>query len=425
MNQPPRNIERSVLPNGLVVITEHMPHVRSVSIGIWLRTGSRRESAARAGLSHFIEHMVFKGTARRTAEEIARQMDSIGGMLDAFTEKEIVCFNGKVLDEHLGIAFDVISDLVLRPKFDEEDVEKEKQVVLEEVRMEEDNPEYLVHEMFTQGFWSKHALGRPILGTPETITEFSRDALIEAFRIGYAPNNAVLTAAGNCDHAKLMELAEREFGASAPAELLPLGGPPRAEPAVVARSKRELEQVHICIGAPAYPLADERRYGASLLNNILGGSMSSRLFQNIREKQGLAYAVFSDLSLYSDAGMLSVYAGTAPANAEQLIRSVMGECRKLREEPVAEEELRRAKDHLKGSLVLSLESTGARMSQLARHEMYFKRFFTIEETLAGLESVTRERIQAIAADFFHPEQIAAAALGPPNGFKLTRDLLAC
>lgn len=251
--------------------------------------------------------------------------------------------------------------------------------MLEEVRMEEDNPEYLVHEMFTQGFWSKHALGRPILGTRETIPQFSRDALLEAFRIGYAPNNALVTAAGNCDHAKLMELAAREFGDSAPAELLPLGGPPRAEPAVLARTKRELEQVHICIGAPAYPLADERRYGASLLNNILGGSMSSRLFQNIREKQGLAYAVFSDLSLYSDAGMLSVYAGTAPTNAEQLIRSVMGECRKLREELVAVEELRRAKDHLKGSLVLSLETSGARMSQLARHEMYFNRFFTIDD----------------------------------------------
>ncbi len=425
MNQPARDIERGVLPNGLVVITEHMPHVRSVSVGIWLKTGSRRESAERSGLSHFIEHMVFKGTARRTAEQIARQMDSVGGMLDAFTEKEIVCFNGKVLDEHLGIAFDVISDLVLHPLFDEEDVEREKQVVLEEIRMEEDNPEYLVHEMFTQGFWSEHALGRPILGTRETIARFSRNALLDAFRTGYAPNNAVLTAAGHCDHAHLMELAAREFGASAPAELLPAGGPPLPEPAVVARSKRELEQVHICIGAPAYPLAHERRYGASLLNNILGGSMSSRLFQNIREKQGLAYAVFSDLNLYSDAGMVSVYAGTAPANAEQLIRSVMEECRKLKEEPVAEEELRRAKDHLKGSLVLSLESTGARMSQLARHEMYFNRFFTIDETLAGLEAVTREQIQQIAAEFFHTECIAAAALGPPNGFRLTRALLDC
>jgi predicted Zn-dependent peptidase len=425
MNQPARNIERGVLPNGLVVITEHMPHVRSVSVGIWLRTGSRGETADRAGLSHFIEHMVFKGTARRTAEEIARQMDSVGGMLDAFTEKEIVCFNGKVLDEHLGIAFDVISDLVLRPRFDEDDVEREKQVVLEEVRMEEDNPEYLVHEMFTQGFWREHALGRPILGTRETIPRFSREAMLDAFRTDYAPNNAVLTAAGNCSHAHLMELAEREFGGSARAELHSPDGPPRPEPALVARSKRELEQVHVCIGAPSCPLADERRYAVSLLNNILGGSMSSRLFQNIREKQALAYAVFSDLNLYSDAGMLSVYAGTAPATAEQLIRSVMEECGKLKKERVAEEELRRAKDHLKGSLVLSLESSGARMSQLARHEIYFKRFFTIDETLAGIEAVTREEILKIAGESFESERIAAAAVGPPNGFRLTRDLLAC
>ncbi len=425
MKQPERNIERGVLPNGLVVITEQMPHVRSVSVGIWLRTGSRRETAERAGLSHFIEHMVFKGTARRTAEEIARQMDSVGGMLDAFTEKEIVCFNGKVLDEHLGIAFDVISDLVLRPRFDEDDVEREKQVVLEEVRMEEDNPEYLVHEMFTQGFWREHALGRPILGTCETIPRFSREAMLDAFRTEYAPNNAVLTAAGNCNHAQLMELATREFGGSARAELHSPDGPPRPEPALMARSKRELEQVHICIGAPSCPLADERRYAVSLLNNILGGSMSSRLFQNIREKQGLAYAVFSDLNLYSDAGMLSVYAGTAPAKAEQLIRSVMEECGKLKKERVAEEELRRAKDHLKGSLVLSLESTGARMSQLARHEIYFSRFFTIDETLAGIEAVTREEILKIAGESFESERIAAAAVGPPNGFRLTRDLLAC
>jgi len=425
MTQPARNIERNVLPNGLVVITEHMEHVRSVSIGIWLRSGSRREPPHRAGLAHFIEHMVFKGTERRTAEDIARQMDSVGGMLDAFTEKEIVCFNAKVLDEHLGVAFDVISDMVLRPKFDAEEVEREKQVVLEEVRMEEDNPEYVVHEMFTQGFWRGHALGRPILGTRETIPQFSRDAMRAAFRTGYAPNNAVLTAAGNCTHAQLMELAAREFGGSARAELPARDESPRAEPALVSRSKRELEQVHICIGTPSYPLADERRYAISILNNILGGSMSSRLFQNIREKQGLAYAVFSDLNLYSDAGVQSVYAGTAPATAERLIRSVMDEFRKLKTEPVTVEELRRAKDHLKGSLVLSLESTGARMSQLARHEMYFNRFFTIDETLAGIEAVTREELQKISAGCFESERIAAAALGPPDGFHLTRDLLAC
>jgi predicted Zn-dependent peptidase len=424
MPEPARTIERDVLPNGLTVITEPMPHVRSVSVGVWLRAGSRREPAARAGLSHFIEHMLFKGTERRTAEQIAREMDSIGGMLDAFTEKEIVCYNAKVLDEHLPIAFDLLADLVLRPRFDPDELEREKQVVLEEIRMEEDNPEYVVHEIFTQGFWPAHPLGRPILGTPESVSAFTRQSLWETFRTGYAPNNAIITAAGRIEHARLVDLAAREFGSSPSVPQAPVGSPPRPDPVLVSRSKTELGQSHICLGVPSYRLADERRFALSLLNNVLGGGMSSRLFQNIRERQGLAYSVFSDVNPYSDAGVLSVYAGTAPKTAEQLIRSVLEEFRSLRDQPLAAEELRRGKDQLKGSLVLSLESSGARMSQLARHELYFGRFFSVEELLAGIEAVTAEEIQQIAKESFQVERIAAAVVGPPNGFRLTRELLA-
>jgi predicted Zn-dependent peptidase len=424
MPELPRTIERDVLPNGLTVITEPMPHVRSVSVGVWLRAGSRREPADRAGLSHFIEHMVFKGTERRTAEQIAREMDSIGGLLDAFTEKEIVCFNAKVLDEHLHIGFDLLADLVLRPRFDDEELQREKQVVLEEIRMEEDNPEYVVHEIFTQGFWPGHSLGRPILGTPESVSAFTRAALCDEFRSAYAPNNAIITAAGRIEHARLVDLAMREFGPSSSVAQPSVDPPPRPASALVSRSKRELGQSHICLGVPSYRLADERRFALSLLNNVLGGGMSSRLFQNIRERQGLAYSVFSDVNPYSDTGVLSVYAGTAPKTAEQLIRSVLEEFRNLRDQPLAAEELRRGKDQLKGSLVLSLESTGARMSQLARHELYFGRFFTVEELLAGIEAVTAEQIQQIARETFEPDRIAAAVVGPPNGFRLTRDLLA-
>ena len=425
MAAEPRDIQKEVLPNGLVVITETMPHVRSVSVGMWIRTGSRREPAESNGIAHFLEHMVFKGTERRSAEEIARSMDSVGGMLDAFTAKELTCFNAKVLDEHLAIAFDVIADLILRPRFDPEDVEKEKQVVLEEIKMDQDNPESLLHEIFTEGFWPHHPLGRPILGTPETVRSFNREALLAHHRAWFAPDRLVLTAAGNVKHEQLLGLAQREFAELSPAG--PVASPcaPQTGAPILHQQKRELEQVHLCIGVPSYPLTHDRRFGVAVLNNLLGGGMSSRLFQNIREKQGLAYAVFSELTPYSDAGMLSVYAGTALEAAGKVVDLVVQEFHNLKESPVTEEELRRAKDHLKGSLMLSLESTSARMSNLARQELYFKRFYSLDEILASIEAVTREEVQRIAAEFFQTDQVAATVLGPLNGFSLSRDRLAC
>ncbi len=420
-----RDVQKEVLPNGLAVVTEPMPHLRSVSVGVWIRTGSRREPAELNGISHFIEHMVFKGTERRTAEEIARAIDSVGGMLDAFTAKEMICFNVKVLDEHLPIAFDVLSDLVLRPRFAEEDIAKEKQVVLEEIKMDQDNPDYLVHEIFTQNFWHGHPLGKPILGTRETVKQFTPESLFACFHRWYTPNNMVITAAGNLEHARLRELVAREFAELAPATDGFVDSAPCPHARITTRTKRELEQVHICLGVPSYPMAHERRFAAAVLNNILGGGMSSRLFQNIREKQGLAYAVFSELSPYRDTGLLSIYAGTGRENAGQVVRLVTEEFRNLKHQPVNEEELRRAKDNLKGSLVLSLESTSARMSNLARQEMYFGRFFTPDELLASIEQVTREEVQQIAQEFFQPEQIGVTVLGSLDGFQLTRDQLAC
>src|SRR5450432_3333660 len=420
-----RDIKKHVLPNGLVVITETMAHVRSVSVGVWVRNGSRRESREENGLAHFIEHMVFKGTERRSAEAIAREMDSVGGMLDAFTSKEQICFNAKVLDEHLPIAFDVIADLVLRPKFDSVDVKKERQVVLEEIKMDLDNPEYLLHDIFTRGFWPEHPLGRPILGTPETVRQFNGESLRKRFRHWFAPDHLVISAAGNVKHEQVLELVEREFGSLATAGPGASAAAPSTKAPIHLETKRDLEQVHVCLGVPSIPLADDRRFGVAVMNNLLGGGMSSRLFQNIREKLGLAYAVFSELTPYSDAGMLTVYAGTAKETVGQVIDLIVKELRDLKETPVSDEELLRAKNHLKGSLMLSLESTSARMSNLARQELYFRRFYSLDEILAGIEAVTREEIQAVAREFFRSEKIAVTALGPLNGFTLDRSRLAC
>ena len=420
-----RDIHRHVLPNGLVTITETMQHVRSVSVGLWVRNGSRREVPAENGLAHFLEHMVFKGTERRSAEDIAREMDSVGGMLDAFTSKEQICFNAKVLDEHLPIAFDVLADLVLRPKFDSDDVKKERQVVLEEIKMDLDNPEYLLHDIFTRGFWPNHSLGRPILGTPETVRKFDREAIRRRFQNWFAPDHILVTAAGHITHEQVLGLVEKEFG-----HLKPLGKPEEdAAPSTAApirlETKRDLEQVHLCIGVPSLPIAHERRFGVAVLNNLLGGGMSSRLFQNIREKQGLAYAVFSELTPYSDAGMLSVYAGTAKETAGKVLDMTIAEFRAMKESPVSEEELLRAKNHLKGSLMLSLESTSSRMSNLARQELYFHRFSSLDEILASIEAVTRDEVQTLAQEFFQPERIAVTVLGPHNGFTVDRARLAC
>jgi predicted Zn-dependent peptidase len=426
MNHVTPTIAREVLPNGLVLVAEAMPHARSVSIGMWLRAGSRREPAALNGIAHFIEHMVFKGTERRSAEQIAQEVDSVGGMLDAFTSKEAVCFNARVLGEHLPLAFDVLSDLMLRPRFASEDIAKEKHVILEEIRMEEDNPEAVAHEVLTQNFWRGHPLGWPIIGTRATVRRFNRAALVEHFEPWYAPNNLVITAAGNVAPDKLLDLVEGTFGAQHAGRRTSAASPaPTPHARLIVRNKPALEQAHITIAVPSYPLAHPRRYVASVLNNILGGGMSSRLFQNIRERQGLAYAVFSELTPYSDAGMLSVYAGTGRQTVGRVLRLVAEEFRRLKQEAVSEEELRRAKDHLKGSLVLSLESSGARMSSLARQEMYLHRFHTIEELQAALEAVTREEVQQIAQEFFDPAKIAVTVVGPLQGFRLKRDLLAC
>jgi predicted Zn-dependent peptidase len=425
MAQEPRNIRRQVLPNGLTIITEQMQHIRSASIGIWLGTGSRDEAPEWNGISHFIEHMVFKGTKHRTAEEIARQVDSIGGNMDAFTAKECICFNVKVLDEHVPTALDILSDLVLHPVFDAADIARERGVIMEEIKMDEDNPDYLVHEIFTQNFWKDHPLGKPILGTKETVKRFDREPILDAYAHRFAPGNIVIAAAGNLDHDRFVELVIKHFEKMKPMKNGFHSAAPKIVSRIALRNKKALEQVQICLGVPSHPIAHEKRHAGYILNTLLGGGMSSRLFQNIRERQGLAYAIYSDLNPYRDTGCLAVYAGTSLASAAKVVQSVVSEFRKLKTETVPAEELRRCKDQLKGSLMLSLESSTARMSNLARQEMYFDHFYDLDELIEKIEAVTVEDLQTLANEFFKTESIAVAALGNLNGLKITRDQLAC
>jgi predicted Zn-dependent peptidase len=420
-----RDIEIATLKNGVRVISEEMGHVRSVSLGVWIRTGSRRETSEENGISHFIEHMLFKGTKNRSAEEIARSVDSIGGGLDAFTAKEMVSYNTKVLDEHLPIAFDVLADMVRNPLFREEDIEKEKGVILEELKMEVDNPEYLLHDIFSSNFYKDHPLGKPIIGSKDTIRAFDRGMIDSYFQRYYSPSNILITAAGNLNHAELVDLARQHFeDLKITSKLAPEVAPvPHAR--LVFRNKTSLEQTHLYMGVPAYPFPHELRFACYTLNTILGGGMSSRLFQNIREKQGLAYAVYSELSMYRDTGCMAIYAGTAVETCGKVIESIVKEFRELKENLVPAEELRRAKDNLKGSFMLGLESTSSRMGNLARQDLYFQRFFTLDEMLESIEAVSAEQVQQIAREFFNPKNITLAVLGNLGDFRIKREDLDC
>jgi predicted Zn-dependent peptidase len=415
-------IVRDVLDNGLRILTERMTQVRSISIGVWLTRGSRHESAAEGGIAHFVEHMLFKGTATRSAEDIAQAIDSIGGQLDAFTAKEYASYYIKVLDEHLPLALDILSDIVLNPAFTPDDVEREKKVVVEEIKMVEDTPDDLVHELFTQGFWENHPLGRPILGTRETVESFTSASLRDYFRKAYTPRNLIISAVGNLEHERVRDLVAAKFGGLTTDTSAVTEDAPQVSPKILIRNK-ELEQSHVCLGASSYPQNHDARYSSYVLNTLLGGSMSSRLFQNVREKRGLAYAVFSGLSAYRDAGSFTIYAGCANEAVGEVVDLVVEELRGVRQNAVPEAELQRSKDHLKGSLMLSLENTASRMSHLARQEIYFDRQFGLDETLEGIERVTTADVQQVAADLFRNGALAATVLGNVNGLQIPRERL--
>lgn len=422
---PPAEPRKTVLPNGLRVLSETIPSVRSVSLGVWLNAGSRHEDEPDGGITHFTEHMVFKGTARYSARDIAFAIDSLGGHLDAFTSKEITAFTAKVLDERWPQALDILTDMVRSPTFAADEIEREKGVVLEELKMEEDNPDYLLGSVFARSFWPSHGMGRPVIGSQASIRAFQRPQLQRFFRETFHARNLVLTAAGNLGHDELVQEAERRFGDLGGAN--PAAGPPapEANAEIVLRDKPALEQVHLNLGVGAFPARDPRRFAGFVLSTLLGGGFSSRLFQKIREEAGLAYSIYSDLGLYSDTGCLTVGAGTALESLPVVLEYTLREFRDLKERPASEAEIRRAKDQLKGSLMLGLESPGSRMANLARQETYHGRVRSLDELNEAVEGVTAEEVQALANEWFQQDRIALSVLGDLRDLRIGREQLAC
>jgi predicted Zn-dependent peptidase len=414
-----------MLPNGLILLTERMEYMRSVAMGVWIKSGSRCEAAETNGISHFVEHMLFKGTRSRTAQHIAREMDSIGGNLDAFTGKETICFNVKSLAEHVPIALDVLADLVLNPVFDLPDIERERGVILEEIKIDEDNPDVLVHELFTQALWKDHPLGWPILGTSATVAALNQRSLVDYHIDRFHGGNMIFAAAGNLDHDSFAAALTDKFSTLAGGATLHELPAPKSEARIVQRNKKSLEQVQICLGLPAPPITDDNRYATLILNTVLGGGMSSRLFQTIREERGMAYSIYSDLSPYRDTGTLCVYAGTSAGKALEVVDLILDEFRKLKQEPLSVEELTRAKDQVKGNILMGLESSNARMANLARQEMYFHEFITVDEIIARINDVAADHVQTMAQRLFDPARIAVTLLGRLDGVKLTRERLVC
>lgn len=414
---------REVLPNGLRLVTERMLHVRSVSVGVWLTRGSRHEPAETGGIAHLVEHMLFKGTAARTQEQIAQAIDSVGGHMDAFTAKEYAGYFIKVLDEHLPVAVDILSDIVRHPAFAGDELEREKKVVLEEIKMVEDTPDDLVHELFSEHFWPGHPIARPILGTGDSVQAITPPVLREYFDRTYRASNLIVVVVGNVEHARVRAQIVEAFG-DVPGGHAPLEDTaPAVVPNVVVRSK-DLEQSHVCLGTVAHRQGHTDRFAGYVLNTVLGGSMSSRLFQNVREKRGLAYTVYSGMSAYRDTGSMVVYAGCANEAVHELVDLVVAELKTIKQAPLLADELRRAKDHLKGSLMLGLESTSSRMSHLARQEIYFDRHFDLDKLLDDIDAVSSEDVRRVADDLFADSGLSATVVGAVGNLDLPRERLA-
>ncbi len=406
-------IQKTTLKNGIHIITEEVKDFQSATIGIWVNIGSRDEEKDKNGVSHFIEHLLFKGTEKRSAKDIAKDIESVGGVLNAFTGREYTCFYAKVLGDDLPMAVDLLSDIFLNSRFDAKELERERQVILQEIKMVEDTPDDLIHDMFADIFWKGHSIGRPVLGTSGTIKSMKRGAILKYFKNTYLPHTTIITAAGNLKHDKVVELLKKSFEGMKHGSFARDTKPPKPCPSIVLERKK-LEQVHICIGSSAPSQKDPERYKAYLLNTILGGGMSSRLFQEIREKRGLAYAVYSYLSLYLDAGSLVIYAGVSEDNARKTIDLILKELYRIKREPVKGDELKIAKEQLKGGMLLGLESTENRMSKLAKDEMYFKRQVPVKEIIKEIEKITAGDIMELADKMFTDGSIGMVAMGRVN-----------
>jgi predicted Zn-dependent peptidase len=402
---------KTVLDNGIRVVSEAVDHVRSIAIGIWVLCGSRHENRRTNGMSHFIEHMLFKGTKSRTAFDIASAIDSVGGVMNAFTGKELTSFYIKIPDYHLAMAIDLLADIFNHSQFDPEEIHKEKSVVLQEISLLDDSPDDYIHDFFDETYWKGHPLGYPVLGSKALVESFNRDAVIRFVRERYHAGNVVLTAAGNLKHEVLVELAGRSFGSMG--ANVPLNGasPPELS-AGIAVIEKDLEQVHLVMGCPAPSSDSHRRYASFLLNAVLGGSMSSRLFQEIREKRGLAYAVHSYLNPYQDTGSLGIYIGAGKDKAQDVIGLTIDEMRRMTQVPLTGRELSSAKELIKGNFLLSMESSDNRMTRLAKNEITFGRHIPVEAVLHKIDGITAEEIQNLAVEMFNPSVIGLAAIGP-------------
>jgi len=402
---------KTTLDNGVRIVTESMPEFRSATIGIWADVGSSAESAERRGVSHLVEHMLFKGTQKRSARRIAEEMDGVGGNLNAFTDKETTCYYAKVMDQHIPLAVDVLTDMFLHSRFEPEELSKEQKVVLEEIKMYDDSPDEMIHDLFIQTMWHGSNLGAPTIGFADTVTSIRSDDLRDHMRRHYAPNSVVIAAAGNVEHDNVAEQFARALDGFAGSCALPVSEHPQTTPATLFRHK-ESEQAYVVLGTRGLSVRDERRYVLSVLDTLLGGGMSSRLFQEIREKRGLVYTVYSFQAAYREAGLFAVYAGTSPENVRECVSVIGDQFARLRTERVSEDELRLAKEHIKGSLTLSLESTSSRMIRLGRSEFSLGRHLTTEEVEQKVEAVTPEEVQILAQELLDEPNLGLCVLGP-------------
>jgi predicted Zn-dependent peptidase len=414
--------QKTVLDNGIRVVTERIPHLHSVSVGIWADVGSRDEREDEGGLTHFVEHMLFKGTEQRSALEIAKQLDAVGGMANAFTSKENTCFHAKVLDTHLPLVVDILADIFLHSVFADREVEREREVILQEINMVEDTPDEQIYVLFNQAFWDGNPLARPVLGTARTVRTFTREMALAYLGRAYHPERIVLSAAGNVDHQQLLNLVVPALCGMQRHSHGLQRIPPTVTPGLSLYPKN-LEQVHLCLGTRGASMLDEERYCCGILNVILGGNMSSRLFQQVRERCGLAYSICSFLSSHTDAGMLGVYGAVRQENAKKTLELIGTELQRLKRERISAGELRDAKEHIKGGLYLAAENSDNRMSRLAKNEINFGRFIPFEEIEAGLERVTADEVQTMAQEIFRPELISLVLLGPVAELGIDRSIL--
>jgi predicted Zn-dependent peptidase len=416
-------IQKSVLPNGVRVLTEAMPQVVSSSIGIWVENGSRYEEPAENGTSHFIEHLLFKGTKRRTAAEIAEAFDNVGGVLNAFTGKEYTCYYAKVLGKDLQMATDVLADIFLESVFDPAEIDRERQVVLQEISQAEDTPDDFIHDLFTENFWKGHPLALPIFGSVETVNRINRELLMSFMGARYRSSRVFIAAAGQVEHERLTAQCADLFAPVEGNGKVELILPPVDHPLVLIHEK-DLEQAHICIGGPGICQTHPLRYAGYVLNTALGGGMSSRLFQEVREKRGRVYSIYSFISSFIDAGYFGVYAGTNPEWVDEVLEVTVAELRKMERDGLTPVELARAKSQLQGNMLLGMESTDSRMNRLARNEINFRRDVSMEELSQGIEAVTNDNIVELASSWFQPAKLAMVLLGDLKGRKITADVFA-